>query len=494
MSNNFTPGRALGAPIGGCGGYLSDKRSFGGVRSLKSLSRLMDPFFFLLGSLFHVATYESLEPVACALLAFGLGLIITKILFPALRLERMMYVRVFSVGWLMAGIAAYYAYKFDDPSQNYSDAFSFYELSVRFGEGMSLEEIKRITEGSAAVVLWRSFYDAFAFFGFQKLRYIGSLLNILFVSFSGVVAVRSARYVYGNDVVRIQRLILLFSCCGLFWLFQAIHIRDSAVLFAVSLFFYFWVRYLSSSSKVNLLALAAASACFPFIFLYLRREFFFVPFVAFFAGAVALALFVKSRGRGKLLVALCTLFLFPLVLVSYTLIQSDLSELLARGHLGYLDASQGAADADSLGMALVVEQSMPLRVILGSLYLYIFPIPFWGGFGSTSAYHLFKSGNALFFYFVNPLLVLTLLTIFNKRETRISSVMFLLFVILGFTASIAATSLETRHLGVFYVPLFVLILLPDLTAPVVRRRYQRFLLISLTLMGAVHAVWFMLKS
>lgn len=140
-------------------------------------------------------------------------------------------------------------------------------------------------------------------------------------------------------------------------------------------------------------------------------------------------------------------------------------------------------------MALIYDQPLPLRLVLGAAYLFVFPIPLWAGFQLETAYHLFKSFNVLFFYAVFPLFTLAVFRVLTTKAYRTPSVMFLLFLIVGFTLAVAGTSLETRHFGVFLLPLFVLATLPDLRQKGDKAAYEVLLLGFLTMMAAVHILW-----
>ena len=67
------------------------------------------------------------------------------------------------------------------------------------------------------------------------------------------------------------------------------------------------------------------------------------------------------------------------------------------------------------------------------------------------------------------------------------------FLSLGFTLSIAGTSLETRHFGVFLVPMFVLATIPDLRVPEYWNSYKRYLSIVFAGVVLVHLAWVVLK-
>jgi len=448
----------------------------------------------LFGSMLNLLAYQSVAPLIALSVFFAVGMVTLK--FPALNghFERAMFVRVFCVSWFMAGIAAIYANYLNDPSQLRADAGNFYYLSTNkiFG-GLGLEELMEKTEGSASVFIWRFFYDFWNFIGFEKGRYIGVLVNIVIVAFTGVIAVKTARLVYGNDTARLSRLITLFSSCGLFWMFAAIHIRDGIALAAVTLLVYFWNLFLVKPGFRSIVFLVGANTLAFTYFAFIRAEFSFVPPVMAFAGLLALSIFYKGRGLRKSIVVSSSIVGFIGLALFLPNILVDLEATLDSQGSKYLVSAAMSSSEDSLGMGLVMNQPLPIKIVLGSLLLYIFPVPFWSGFQLETVYHLFKSFNVIFFYFVIPLFILSLRRLYRVKNFRTPPMVFNVVVVLGFTIAIAGSSNETRHLGAFLVPLFIVALLPDLTIKKEKRAYKDLLFPYLLAMTIVHLLWAVLN-
>jgi len=460
--------------------------------SAKRRTYLLPSLIFLaMGCLLHIFAYQSLKPVVAGVIFFMLGACLLRLPSVGGDFERVGFRLVFAIGWFMAGIAAVYANYLNDYMQTFSDADAgrFFELAS--GKSLSLKSIQSITNGAGAVVIWRAVYDAFAFIGFEKERYLGVLVNVTSVAFSCVLAVKMARLVYGNDTSRLNRLIFLFSMCGLFWLFAAIHLRDGAILLGVTALSYVWTRYLAKPEIQNVVFLVAATV-FAFAFFgFFRAEFLFVPLAMLVAGLTAILMFGKFRGTRKVIINILAFIGVVITGVLFSNFQVGLFSALNDGYQGYKEVMD--VSSDSLGIALIVNQPILLRLIFGSFYLYLFPIPFWSGLELGTAYHLFKSLNALFFYALIPLIALSLLKIARDKAVRTPTLMFMLFISLGFTLGIAGTSLEGRHLGAFLVPLLVLGLLPDLTQKKDRNAYKGFLVTFLFMMAMLHLVWLVIK-
>lgn len=450
------------------------------------------PYLLLVlsASLLHLGAEHSVLPLLVASIYFFIGLLVVSLPKIGGVWERRIYTRVFSAGFMAAGIAAVYRVYSEDPQ---GDVRHFFDSASSSLAGWTLIEISFISEGALAIVIWRSAFDLMSSLGFPREQYVGIMVNVLIVALSGVVALKMARHLYGDDPYRFRRLIILFSACGLLWLFSGILLRDSVILLGVSLLAYAWLYFLAKPDVGLRLLLVSASSFLAFVYFgFMRAEFVFVP-VAMAMAAVSALLFSKKTGKDKMIAYF--LVLIGLMIVGWLLaiFGEALQLVLSRGREGYADgASQTHAD-DSLGMALVVNQPIPLRLVLGSVYLFVFPVPFWSGFQLDSVYHLFKSFNVIYFYFVIPLLLLAVRKLWKEKPLRTPGALFLLFLIIGFTLAIAVTSLETRHHGAFFAPLFLLALLPDMRVRSEKRGYKQLLTFVLVGVVFVHLAWLVLK-
>lgn len=453
---------------------------------------LTTSLLFIVGGLLSIATYGTplamVFPVLLAVPIFFV-LVLRRERFPA---AAAIFARSFAVGVLAAGIAAYYAIVLRDPYQLASDASSFFELSSRAGPARSLQDLQTITEGAGAVVLWRWFYDISAAIGFPREPYIGVSINVILVASTAVICAASARLLYGEDEYRTGRLLLFFTISGNMWLFAGIHIRDASILFIVMLLCHFWIAYLAQLQHRRVAVAAIATLLAMPLLEVLRAEFFYVPLLI---GSVALASLNFSRGRGDNRFISLVSLVFGLVLAATAMIAfgDQIQAMFLTGREGYSDLSLAEARSGSLGTALIVEQPTLIRIALGVPYLYFFPIPFWIGALDPTVIMLFKSLNAVSFYFISAFLFAGAYMIVTNGRLRSPAFLFALGVPLTFSVSIALTSLETRHLGVF-LPLFFLVsLMPDFRVLEQRRLLRvTFTLIAL-MMVFIHATWAVLR-
>jgi hypothetical protein len=451
----------------------------------------LDLSLAFVGLLLNVLAYQSLFPAAAALLIFGLSGCVVAVVTRAGSWEFRIFRRLCATGWVSCGLAGIFAEHLSDPSQLTRDAASFFEFASRDASGLNLDQIRERSEGSLVVYVWRAAYDAFAALEFPRERYLGVLVNVLFVALTGVIAVQMVRQMYGADSTRASRMTLLMPCSGAVWLFAGLHLRDSAALLLVTGLAKIWLWYMKNPRfSLRLGMVAGLSVLMAPTLVLVRTEYLFMPF-AFGLAALGSMLLVNALSPARIAAVVAGVLLVSAVFLG---IKEDLGAALATNTRGYVAQAEAEASSESLGMKLVVKQPMPIRALVGTLYLYVSPFPMWSGLLTNSAYHWFKSANALFSICILPLLIIASSALFRSDgSSRKLQLVFLLLVVLGTSAAVALTSLETRHLGTFLVPTLLIALEPDLNNAGVRKKYLK--LLSFTLIGAVfaHLVWLMVK-
>jgi hypothetical protein len=472
----------------------SDTVSMRSIRS-KAGSSEINLTLFLLGSVISLVSYQTIEPIIAGLISYAAGRLLLAATPLGGHAESRMFNRAFMVGFLMAGVAAVYANQFGDANQLFNDAGGFFDMATDFSTDRTLTDIQASFESALVIVIWREVYDLFAALGFEKGRYIGISVNILAVSLSGVLGIKMLRQANLADDYRLRRLTLLVSSCGMFWLFAAIHLRDAVVLLGVTALLSTWMAFLAQPAlNWRLVQVVLATLLALASFGFLRTEFVYVPVAVTFAAFTALVIGSQQERRHSIIV-LCVLILGGVAAGVLALAYAkEILVALDQGRVSYAAHAGNEQDSQSLGMALIVNQPLPIQLILGSIYLYVFPIPFWSGIQIVSAYHVFKSANAIFFYLVMPLLAICMLNIWRNSQARTVATVFLLIVTVGFTLAIAGSSLETRHLGAVLMPLFVLASMPDMRVRSVRIKYRQYRSVVLSGAFMVHIAWIILKS
>lgn len=472
---------------------------------------------FLAGAIVNTTAYWSLAPVVVFLIALSAVLGGMWLFDNKGREERHAVLLVFVICFFWAGISASFVEVFGKASQD-PDSTYFHDLVIDKeikpiedavdvrpeDESFSVWRLAydvfsvSLLQNAGAILVWRVAYDLFGTIGLGEGRYIGVTLNIVFVALTAAMGIKMVRAIFGDDQWRIRRFTLLFSACGMFWLFGSLHIRDAMALFCVTFLALPWVHFLVAPTRARLVWLAAATAIAFTLFGLVRTEFFFVPLAMILAGVAAkvvgtrrsatLRAWPYAAAMGLLVAALgSALIVFPQVFDS-------VATLLSAREKIYSDVSAKEGGADSLGNQLILSQPGPLRAVFGTAYLLISPIPFWGGALSSSAYHVYKSLHVLFMYFVLPLFALGVWRLIRFRGLRSPPLLFLAFSFIGFAASIGYTSLETRHIGAFLVLLLALCVLPDSRVYADKRSYKLFLGSLLTFIVPLHLTWLLYKA
>lgn len=457
------------------------------ARPLWHVSLLM----FLLGAISNSIGYLTIAPTPVFMIYLAATVAALKVFDSSGKDERTAVVLISTICWFWAGIAAIYLKHVSDGAWG-PDAPRFYE-AMTSGE-VAFEDGLAIIQYAGAVAIWRFFYDTFTFFGFAMGEYIGVTANVIFVALTGMLGIKMVKAAFGPDPVRVRRFTIVFSWCGMFWLFAATHLRDAIVLFLVTLLYLFWVSYLVTPSARTRIQLLIATLCGFFFFGLLRSEFVFVPIAMILAG-VAANIFGRQKGskRGIVIVLVSLLVALPLAVFLVSTMFEDIFNSLSSGGERYDKVSISEDGSASLGNTFIVTAPLPVRLVFGSAYVYLVPIPFWVGLMGDSVYHLFKSFHVLFMYAVMPLFGLALWRLVTDKSLRTPAALFMVFCLCGFTQSVVLTSLEGRHLGAFIVPLLVLAVLPDMRKDADRHAYRFLLFVMLGGMLSVHLTWGALK-
>jgi len=449
---------------------------------------------FLLGSLIQGLSYGSYEPLPQGMALLGLGVLLLSLTPLGGTHEQGIFRLTFSVCWVAAGVAAVYANQLDDTSQIiFSDAWSYYTLASNDLQLPPPLELLGMVDAAGAIYAWRAVYNLFDILGFERAPYVGIGLNVFVMALTAVLSVKAVKLIFGNDDSRLRRFTTLFAFSGIFWLFASIHLRDSMVALVLMALGLAWM-YLSAAN-VTLYRLVIAilvSVVTASILAILRPEFAFAPLATYLAASVAMSLEAKARRQRRLRILMSAIVLLVVAGLFFGNAGADLLSTVIRGRQEYQRLTQSQVATGSLGL-LIVDAPLPVRLVLGSAWLLVYPIPVWVELRELSAYHLFKALNGLFMYGVMPLVMLGVGRIITRRSLRTAPLMFVLFMAIGLTLIIAATSLESRHVGSFLPFILVLAVVPDLTATADQGAYGALLGLMLASLVVVHVLWVVLK-
>lgn len=448
-----------------------------------------------LGVVFNGVAYQSFEPHIVAAAFFMLGMVLFRYTPIGGNAEWRIFRRIFSVGFFAAGIAAFYVEVWRDAMQLYSDPAGFYRLaSLGAIRGLKVAQTVLLTDGSLMLFVWTPVYDFFQQWGIDRGRFVGVTVNMTLVAFNGVIGIKMLRKIYGDDPYRFNRLIQLMSVCGIFWMFAALHVRDSGVLTVMTLLSYACITFVQRPDLGRrLLFLGLCFYAADWALEYLRDEFRFMPAVMLVSMVFALRGATQSRKLRRLATVFFVIGLVLILGVLYVVGQ-EMQTTVDLAHDAYEGSAELRENADeSLGLSLIVKQPLPVRAVLGTAYTSLAPIPVYLGFLFPSAYHLFKSCNALFSYYLFPLLTIACWLIFKHKSLRTPAVLYVATAALLFSLAVGLSSTEPRHLGAFYMMLLLLGTVPDLREREVRAPFKHLLRLMLYGMGLIHLLWFVIK-
>tara|TARA_R110002111_G_scaffold15899_3_gene41084 strand:+ start:99 stop:674 length:576 start_codon:yes stop_codon:yes gene_type:complete len=165
---------------------------------------------------------------------------------------------------------------------------------------------------------------------------------------------------------------------------------------------------------------------------------------------------------------------------------------------GYASHSSASNRSDSLGMKLIINQPLPVRLILGSGSLAINPIPLWANFRwGVSEYNILKGFHGLFQIILMPYVILSIYIcgrMFILRRIEGMAMLYLaIFYILN-VAAVAVTSLETRHAGQFISAFIILAAAPNMKEPTTRRLMRVAMVGWFSLVVLVHLLWIIMRG
>lgn len=340
------------------------------------------------------------------------------------------------------------------------DVELFYELS---SEGMTVEEFEDYNvESPLPVMVWRMLYNVSRDLDLGQEPYIGVLLNALLVGLSGSFLVRLGEWLFGPDDNRLDKLVLLYGFCGICWLFGSLFLRDSFALFCNTILFWSMVRFLVKPSIRNFIVLIIVVGIVENTMPFIRVA--STPFI--FAITILFLISWARINRAKFEFALITFMLLTIVIIAIVVFRYQLALIIRTVYFEFLQySSYYYATGEGLGSKLIISQPMPIRAVLGSYYLLIFPIPFWANISTGDDYHLIKMWQSIYMIATGPLYISGLFIVFKRSlpNNHYAGISLFLFMYFLFTLmAVAVTSVETRHYGQFISCTLLLAIIPNM--------------------------------
>ena len=374
------------------------------------------------------------------------------------------------------------------------DVFRFYQFSV--GTRYDLQDLKEQLNGALAVLVWQFVYDIARTLGIRDAPWIGVAVNSTLVALSAAVTASMARLARMEHEVRAFKITLLSGLCGLYFLSGALFLRDAFLLLAVALLLRSMTHAAQDPKSRAYFSLILNVALSAFFFWYLRASsigilaVFLIVFSFISFGDVASS---PQRASAFLLVIISLIFAASFI---DDFLSSSVEEALHVNE-AYSTGAEIRARRGSLGSRFIVTQPLPVRIVLGSVYQILVPIPFWGGFTVGSEYQFIKSYQSIYFVGIFPLIICGSIISFHRYRQRTFTGIHEMFVVafaFSSLACVSATTLDNRHLGQF-MPAFIYIAsIPRTEKPAVRvlmRNWSRRWYFAILL---TYAAWLLLKA
>lgn len=475
-------------------GMVGSIKSAASVGALSAAERMIVFQMLVLGSAMQAYANRAIEAVFVTLLLLIAGRMVVRLAFPRREPETRAFLLTYAVSVFAGGLAQSYSLAVFNRLQSTVDAPKFLWLISLQLPLRTLADVLHIN-APLAVVVWQQVYKLTGWLGFQPGLYIGVMFNAFMMGLVGVLTVRIARDLFGDDEWRLRRVGTLVAANGLFILFGAVLIRDSFTTFVSTLVLWGIVRWLVRPTARTLLFAAALTGVSAWAMEYLRLEavllfavYWFLAFLLWLFGRLdAIRLVVAAF-------ALCAILVASPYLAVYlqSTQQTQVSEIEKYASLATRTSSQG-----SLGVRLVVNQPLPIRLLLGSGALMINPFPLWTNFRIGSLdYHWIKGYNGIYQVLVLPLVfagALAAFRLFRRDRKQALPLMFLVMYLIFNLESVVATSMEQRHLGQFLAAMVVLATLPDTRETITRHEVRKIAVLWFIVVAFLHLVWAALK-
>lgn len=485
------------------------------IKSIKRLSlcSFAVPLSILLamvGSGLQGYANGTIDAFLVALLLLVAGIFTVGLLFSGKVPEMQAFLLTFSFCVFVGGLAQCYSLATYGNPQSTTDAVSFFEaIFEKPSDYYTWYELKHlwltekgnVSRGAPlAVGIWQVIYHLRLLLGMDYGQYVGVMFNAFVMGLTGSITVRTARALFGNDVWRLRRVAVLFAICGLFLLFGSILIRDCFTIFFNSLVLLGIIRWLCRPTSRSLLFAGMLTAISVIAMAYLRSR--SVVLFGLFVLLASMCWFLAKRLNIARIIAISMVLIALLFASNYLMNYFKVSRGLQSKNIDKYEAIMEAGHKkDSLGMRLIVQQPLPIRLVLGTGSLMVHPIPLWANFTGKNdravhhrgEYHIIKGYHGIYQILVLPLVFTGFILIikgFLKDRKQVIPLVFLAAYLLITTLAVVATSMEQRHLAQFMPALIIIAAIPDTRSKHTRKTLKAISILWFTVVVLVHLAWF----
>lgn len=404
------------------------------------------------------------DSLVVALMFFISGLGFMWMVFRGAFPEARAFIMTYTICILVGAIAQNYSLAAFGNPQSTPDAFTFVSMISPNPPFVTMEDVRRGFNSPLAVVLWQQVYKLTWWMNIDYGPHIAVMFNAMVVGITGGLTVNIARSLFGNDHWRLRRVGTLFALCGMFWLFGAILIRDGITTAVNLLFVWSLVRWLTRPGPMSFVTALVTSGLCLWAMANLRTQAVFL-FGLYWILAI-LCWMWQNRSSGLHILVIAFVVAAAIGLSNYFVSYMDMIMQVQQNEAQYYgDVAARGHNDESLGMQLVINQPLPVRLVVGSVALMVYPIPLWAHFhAGAREYHIIKGYHGVYQLLIIPLVlsaVIFLLKELRARRREYAVFGFLLFYLIISIASVVVTSFETRHTSQFLPALIILAVLPD---------------------------------
>lgn len=453
-------------------------------------------FALLVGLLMQVGAYSSFGPVVGAMVLYSIGAGLAGAGGSKAE-EFRNYFLTISTCTFVAGVAFLYEDAHYFRPIHFIDSLKFLQAIDGYG-GMGLNEMMVLINAPLAIRVWHDIRSFLSGVGVDVGSWVFVQTNTVLVGLAAVCTTRAAREIVGNDTRKLIRLGIMLAFSGAAFLFGALLLRDSFALLINAFWFWHAIKAVKRPSVVNLIISATTTVFCAWAMFYIREK---ATYFIFFGGILAVGAWYLSSGFSPVKVVGAILSLGVSVIV-FDMVSDRAVEALEVAEAkseSYSDLSKHRiGSGESLGYSLVVSQPLPIRLVAGTVYMFVHPIPLWRFLevGRQEMYLLLKGYHGLYMVWLTPALAfggLLAVRSVRIRSTNRAPLIFLLAYCAASVASVAVTSLEVRHFGQFLPVLLLLALLSRTDGAANREAFDRVRILWYGLVASIHLVWFILK-
>ncbi len=394
-------------------------------KSLSSID-LRGLLMMLIGSMLSGFANQTMDTLVIAILFFLAGSAITMTVFRSRQAEKRAFLLTYGICVFAGGMAQCYSDAAFGITQSTTDANTFIGMISPQPPWTSMADAYMLNESTLPVVIWQQIYKVAYWLGLDFGPYTGVIFNAFVMGLSASLTVRLAREIYGEDRWRLQRVGSLFACCGIFVLFGSVLLRDCFTTFVNILMISALARFIFRQTIMDFVLAAAMTCASAFILAYLRPEAVVIIGLYFF---MAMLFWIFTNKLTMSRIFMMFLFLGGLLLfIPYIQNYTDTSlNAQSTALVEYNNLSEDTSSYDSLGMRLVVNQPLPIRLIAGSVMMLISPMPVWANFTTRSAdYHWFMGFYGIYKILVLPLFIMGVFIVIAqfKENSRLARTLF----------------------------------------------------------------------